>query len=169
MILKKDFIIDAVKGQRVDNAPFEIVLQGNVYDMSNKYEKWPSLALDARSCARFGIPMSLSIVGSTMQVTIETGSPAVSGDAQDEMRIDKIVETITTHKFPHQDKPELFEEVERILWIHTPGDGGSVSVAPCPYYNIPFPLTAEECVELKALLAKDSLPVICRASFYLKP
>lgn len=162
MNITKEFRIHAVTAARVSNAPFQIVLEGNPF----RRDKESSLTLDAETCARFGIPMSLELVGRRLVCSFESrelpledsglfkGRPDMKQLDHDDLAIRSLHknERVTPLFFgtiPSSKHAEMSRTLE--LSSFGGGDGIHPSSLPCPFYRIVLELTEEEYEACKAL------------------
>ena len=156
-----EFIIHEVKAARVSNAPFQIVLE----DGSFKRNRESSLTLDVDTCARFGIPMSLELVGRMLVCSFESYDIPLEVDGHFKGQVD--MKTVTSDDLAirslHKNErvsasfsaipPSKHSEVSRTLELSSFGGGDGIHPSPlsCPFYRIVLKLTEEEYEECKVL------------------
>ncbi len=157
MKITKEFRVHEVRATKFKNVPFTIVLDDNAL----RHGSESSLTLNADTCARFGIPMSLDLVAHMLECSFESRQLLLEGgravkeslDGDDlminalhkkEERVLQIFYTIP---------PSTHNEIKRTLELESfgGGDGTHVTILPCPFYRIFLGLTEEEFEGCKAL------------------
>jgi hypothetical protein len=159
--ITKEFRIHEVKAARVSNAPFQIVLEGNPFRRNGE----SSLTLDADTCMRFSIPMSLDLVGRTLICSFESRELPLEANGHFKGHVDmKALDTddLAIHSLHKNERvspsfgmipPSKHSEVSRTLELSSFGGGDGIhpSPMPCPFYRIVLELTEEEYEACKAL------------------
>ncbi len=173
MRITKEFRIHEVKATRVSNAPFQIVLEGDPFRRNGE----SSLTLDAETCKRFCIAMSLDLVGRTLICSFESRELPLETNEHFKGHVDMNAVTSddlaihSLHKNEHVSPsfgmipPSKHSEVSRALQLSSfgGGDGIDPSPLPCPFYQISLELTEEEYEACKALPPAS----VIRATFRL--
>lgn len=161
MEIKKIFTIDKIVASKRSNAPFTIVILGLPY-LSEKSES--TLTLDSRECERFGIPMSLDIVGKKLLIKLKSRSLHVQTTGNfsgfiDRSSIDSTHLLINNLRWIEEQTPMYSVKPPRItrrnyytLELETAHMGGThFSPSPCPYYKLKISLSDEECGQCRIL------------------
>ena len=171
--ITKEFRIQEVKAARVSNAPFQIVLEGNPF----RREGESSLTFDTDTCTRFGIPMSLDLVGRTLVCSFESHELPLESNGHFKGHVDMKAITsddLAIHSLKRSEvvspsfgmiPPSKHSEVSRTLELSSFGGGDGIhpSPLPCPFYRITLELTEKEYEACKALPPTS----VIRASFRL--
>ena len=172
MQITKEFRIHEVRAAR-GNASFQIVLEGDPFRRNGE----SSLTLDADTCARFGIPMSLDLVGHTLVCSFESrelpletnghfkGHVDMKSLGSDDLAIHSLHKSERVSPSFGMIPPSKHSEVSRTLELSSfgGGDGMHPSLLPCPFYRIVLELTEEEYEMCRALPATS----VIRTSFQL--
>ncbi len=161
MQITKEFRIHEVKAARVSNAPFQIILEGNLF----RREDESSLTLDTETCVRYNIPMSLDLVGRTLVCSFESRELPLKNDGHFEGLVDMELlenDNLAIHSLKRNEvisssfgviPPSKHSEVSRVLKLSSFGGGDGIhpSPLPCPFYRIILELTDEEYEACKVL------------------
>ncbi len=166
MRITKEFRIQDVKTTRISNAPFQIMLDGNPF----RREEKSSLKLDADTCARYHIPISLDLLGKTLICSFESHELPLKDNGcfkglinmellkNDDLMIHSLSKNETVS--PHLEiiPPLKHYEISRTLKLLS-FDGGAGNPRPCPFYQIVLELSDEEYEACKALPATSVIRV----------
>ncbi len=149
----KKLIIYEVKATRSSIAPFQIVLEGNPLGQEGK----SFFMVDKDTCSRFGIPMSLNLVGRTLVFYFENRELPLQTDGcfkghmnaellnADDLMIHSLYKKEST-SFLYNTRPQSKHiKVSRVLELVS--FGGGEGFLPCPFYQIAVELTEEEYEE----------------------
>ena len=173
MQITKEFRIQEVKATRVSNAPFQLVLEGNPFRQNGE----STLTFDTDTLARFGIAMSLDLVGRTLVCSFESRELPLESNGHLKGHVDiKAVtsDDLAIHSLHKNERvspsfgiipPSKHSEVSRTLELSSFGGGDGIhpSPLPCPFYRFSLELTEEEYEACKVL---SPVSVIC-ANFRL--
>ncbi len=170
-------MIAKVEATNVSNAPFRIFLENEKYDTKKEI----ILTMDAKTCVRYGIPMSLDIVGKKIVCYLESeinndneenkNAPSKktkqkqSREIQDdELRIKSLKKKEEYYSYASLLKNDGSVKRKLELISFNEGDGMHFHIIPCPFYHLFLDLTDEEFKECKELTGE----MIFRVNFKLK-
>ena len=161
MQIVKEFRILEVRIARVSNAPFQVVLEGNLFQRDDK----STLTFDADTLVRFGITMSPDLVERTLVCSFESRELPLETEGQFKGRAD--MNTITSddlevHVLQMNERvspsfgtipPSKYSEISRTLELSSFGGGDGIyhNPFPCPFYRIVLELSEKEYEACKAL------------------
>ena len=167
--MMRKFKICEVKAKKINNVPFQIVLEGDPF----RREQESSLTFDTDTCVRYNIPMSLDLVGRTLVCSFESrelplrnkGHVDMESLENDNLAIHSLKRSEVVSPSFGMIPPSKHSEVSRTLELSSfgGGDGIHFSPLPCPFYRIVLELSDEEYEECKAL----SPTSVIKASFRL--
>lgn len=171
--ITKEFRIQEVKAARVSNAPFQIVLEGDLFRRNSE----STLTFDPDTLTRFGIAMSLDLVGRTLVCSFESRELPLESNGHFKGHVDMKAVTsddLAIHSLRKNERvstsfgmipPSKHSEVSRTLELSSFGGGDGIhpSPLPCPFYRVSLELTEEEYEVCKALPSAS----VVRASFRL--
>lgn len=166
MQITKEFRVHEVRATNMANAPFQITLQGNPLKLNQ--ENLSYLTLNADTCARYSIPMSLDLIGRTLVCLFESRQHSLQHNPlyndffdNDELQIQSLKKTETVLSLFYSVPPSKYNEVSRTLELSSfgGGDGMHMHIMPCPFYRFIIELTDEEYEACKALPAHSIFKV----------
>lgn len=146
MQIVKEFTICEVRATQASNAPFQIILLGNMI----KREEKSSLVLDRDMCVRYNIPMSLDLVGRTLICLFESRELPLKNDrvdmgliGNDELQIQSLKRNEVESAIFYTVPPSKYNDVSQILELSSfgGGDGVHLHIMPCPFYHFIVNLT----------------------------
>ena len=172
MKLMRKFKIDEVKATGSDNAPFQVVLEGNPFRRNSK----SILTFDADTLARFDIAMSLNLVGCTLICSFNSrnlplesnghfkGRVDMKGITSDDLMIHSLHKKENVQSLFYMIPPSKHNEVSRRLELLSFGGGDGIhpSPLPCPFYQIILELTEIEYEACKRLSSASVIQVSFR-------
>jgi hypothetical protein len=155
--------IKETRATEISNAPFRILLEGG-----------SSLTLNRETCARYGIPLPLDLIGKMFTCSFESHELLfdhknihhvdIKPLESDDLLICSVQknEVVSLHGII---PPTKYYEVSRILKLSSfsNGYGTHLSFLPCPFYEITLNLSDEEYEQCKVLPANTAF----KASFKL--
>ncbi|MES2953201.1 MAG: hypothetical protein V4674_01450 [Patescibacteria group bacterium] len=157
MIIIKEFAIAEVRAVNCINAPFQIILEGNLLQGI----EGSSLTLDNATCERMGIPRSVELLEKKLMATFVSRElpkeqknefAVMKGLTSEDLMISKLEHRDVTSWNPYSLSGKSTEEF-RILKMESFGaEGGrGARLSPCPLYRIFLELGEGEYTACKAL------------------
>lgn len=168
MRITKEFRIHEVRASSVENAPFQIMLEGNPF----RREEESSLTLDMDTCVRHNISVSLDLVGCILvcsfeshEVVTNNGYPDMGSLKDDDLQILSMNKIETLSPYFWTTPPLTFTTVLRTLKLCSfdADNDTHLHIMPCPLYQIVLELTEEEYEECKTLPPAS----VMKLNFYL--
>lgn len=149
MQLTKTFRIEEIHGTSISNAPFRLILN----KVDSPFDDIQSnLIMNQETLGRHGIVPSLALVGMYIECQLTSRVLDINSNAPiftdaDNLRADDVlIEKITKH----ESWTQVFRSPRRkdvTYSLHAKshdGGGGTLSICPCPFYDLVVNLTEEE-------------------------